>query len=169
MSGLKKERSMNWLSLIGISVALIGTLICALNSLGYAHRLPIFNDIDYGLATIKNMSANDSKGRQIGLLKSDEKGFKRLSNIIKSNIPDGLPLDESKGIMKKKGMSFNSGDRSVDMFNALYFVYITKEPFLIGSEAMVAEWVKTYKFRYILTFGFGIIFLGFLFRFASHF
>ncbi|MCQ9206849.1 MAG: hypothetical protein NG740_03080 [Omnitrophica bacterium] len=174
-------QNVNWLSLIGISLAIFGTAICTMNSLGWLSHFSIFKDIDYAMGKIKNITVGakktkkvndttiETKDIKIGLLTTGEKGFKKLYNIIASNLAVELPQGKLVGIKNEEKLTYGNKTRRLSLFNSVYLIYRDRKPFLLASEVIIDEWIRTYKFRYFLSWGFGLIFVGFLLRFLSHF
>lgn len=162
---------MNWPSLFGVIISFIGGLFVV------SLELPVTKDIVKLLPSIKKVSSarnlllqeRDPIQNTIKqYIKSNEYGFFNLIKIVKrnkSNLSIGEPLAV---FILDSGVSMGYPDIRQE-FKFVFLGYNDTPRVPVGYLNIFDEWIKNYKQRFFLKWGFLIIIIGFAISIGSHF
>lgn len=158
----------NWLSLIGSILALIGTLIIVMDSFKPIHNFidnfKKWENIRIGLKDLDTLDTKIRDNKTVGMLETGKPGFDEVVNILKINRVD-LKDKEIVSIVKNAPITVGGVP-----FKIVHVAFKNNpNAKSLTTDDMLYEWVNKYRWKYFLKWGLVIIFIGFLLSAISHF
>lgn len=168
---IESKKGINWISLLGISLALIGSFILIMDGLPFTYnfinKFGRWKNIKLGLNELSKFDDVIKGNKKVAILNNYQIGFEEILKIIQK-YHKNIPNKKVVAILNKTAVSFGDNFTKLNL-NVIYLVFaFEQQAFLITAELVLNEYVNRAREKFLYSLGFAFIFAGFFFSFLGY-
>jgi len=155
---LSKGKRINWLSLVGVFLSLIGSSIIIMDNFPsfrwFVNTFSRFGKVEKGWRELRSKSVLDM----------NEDGFQEILQVILDNRPE---YSNKRVIAISNYTQMSHGELRYNVISLRLADRPT--PIVVATEEVAREWISIARLKLVLLWGFIFLFFGFFFSLVVHF